>query len=251
MNRLLERLDEIGKSLKNSGHALALLGLGSVGLSIGRLDEYSDLDFFVISEKGFKGRYLNDLDWLNSIKPVAYAFQNTPDGYKVLFGDNIFCEYAIFEPDELRAIPFSKGRIIWKRDDFDGHICEPEAKDLPKEKNIDFLLGEALTNIYVGLGRYHRGEKLSGYKFISEYAFSRILEIMTLLEKPKDIEEDRYSISRRFEFRYPVQSGKISGMLLGYDRTIESADRILTFLNDNFTINQEMKKRVLDLIRQK
>jgi hypothetical protein len=251
MNRLLERLDDIGKSLKNSGHALALLGLGSVGLSIGRLDEFSDLDFFVICEKSFKDRYLNDLDWLSSIRPVAYSFRNSPDGYKLLFSDNIFCEYAIFESDELKNIPFSKGRIVWKKGDFDEHICEPVVKEMPKAKNIDFLLGEALTNIYVGLGRYHRGEKLSGYKFIQEYAFSRVLEIMTLLEKPKDIEEDCYSVSRRFEFRYPHQAGKISRMLLGYERTLESAMKILTFLDDNFAINQEMKKRILDLINKK
>jgi hypothetical protein len=45
---LLYRLDEIGKSLEKSGHALALIGLGSVGLELERLDQYSDLDFFVI-----------------------------------------------------------------------------------------------------------------------------------------------------------------------------------------------------------
>ena len=39
---LLKRLDEIGQSLERSGHALALLGLGSVGLELDRLDSYSD-----------------------------------------------------------------------------------------------------------------------------------------------------------------------------------------------------------------
>ena len=43
---LLKRLDDIGQSLERSGHALALIGLGSVGVELDRLDSYSDLDFF-------------------------------------------------------------------------------------------------------------------------------------------------------------------------------------------------------------
>ena len=51
---LLQRLDEIGGSLAQSGHALALLGLGSVGEELHRLDQYSDIDFFVIVDPGLR-----------------------------------------------------------------------------------------------------------------------------------------------------------------------------------------------------
>lgn len=47
---LLNRLDAIGHSLEKSGHALALIGLGSAGVETERLDSYSDLDFFAIVE---------------------------------------------------------------------------------------------------------------------------------------------------------------------------------------------------------
>ena len=42
---LLQRLDDIGQSLKDSRQALALLALGSCGVERDRLDQYSDLDF--------------------------------------------------------------------------------------------------------------------------------------------------------------------------------------------------------------
>ena len=51
---LLTRLDEIGKSLEDSGRALALIGLGSVGTETERLDEWSDLDFFAAVQPGEK-----------------------------------------------------------------------------------------------------------------------------------------------------------------------------------------------------
>ena len=49
---LLQRLDEIGQFLKDSNQALALLALGSCGTERERLDQYSDLDFFVIVKDG-------------------------------------------------------------------------------------------------------------------------------------------------------------------------------------------------------
>ena len=49
---LLQRLDEIGQSLKDSKQALALLALGSCATERERLDQYSDLDFFVIVKDG-------------------------------------------------------------------------------------------------------------------------------------------------------------------------------------------------------
>jgi hypothetical protein len=65
MNRtLLDRLDAVGRSLATRGDALALIGLGSVGLDCERSDERSDLDFFAIVEPGRKARYINSLVWL-------------------------------------------------------------------------------------------------------------------------------------------------------------------------------------------
>jgi hypothetical protein len=93
---LLERLEEIARSLEQSGHALALIGLGSVGLERERLDACSDLDFFAVVEAGHKRRYLDDLTWLRVLCPIAYSYANTRDGYKVLFADGVFCEFAVF-----------------------------------------------------------------------------------------------------------------------------------------------------------
>ena len=49
--RLLQRLDDLGGVVARRGDAIALLGVGSVGLDLDRLDEHSDLDFFVIVDR--------------------------------------------------------------------------------------------------------------------------------------------------------------------------------------------------------
>src|SRR5947209_255836 len=98
---LLGRLDAIAASLARREHTLALIGLGSVGDQLDRLDAYSDLDFFAIVEHGYKAAFIEDLTWLQETAPIAFSFQNTRDGHKVLFEDGIYAEFAVFDPGEL------------------------------------------------------------------------------------------------------------------------------------------------------
>src|SRR5262245_4400467 len=93
---LLDRLDAIARSLASRADAIALLGVGSVGRDLDRIDEHSDLDFFVIVDGAAKRRYLDDIDWLREAAPVVYDFENTVDGRKILFADGIYAEYAVF-----------------------------------------------------------------------------------------------------------------------------------------------------------
>ena len=111
---LLQRLDAIGRSLAHSPGALALIGLGSVGRELERLDEYSDLDFFVIVESGDKPAFLADLAWLAAAHPLVYRFRNTIDGYKFLYADGIYGEMAVFTPDELLTAAYAPGRLVWR-----------------------------------------------------------------------------------------------------------------------------------------
>ena len=235
---LLKRLDEIGQSLAQSGHALALIGLGSVGEELQRLDGHSDLDFFAIVEPGHKPRYLENIDWLSALCAVAYYFPNTKDGYKLLFADGIFCEFAVFEPQELQEIPFASGRIVWKHPDAPATIHKPPKEVAhPARRDREWLLGEALTNIYVGLGRDRRGEKLSAMRFIQWYAVDRLLELAEYIEPEQRVARDIFANERRFEQRYPGVASEIPAWLQGYERNRESALAILSFLEKHFEVN--------------
>lgn len=247
---LLKRLNEIGDSLKNSNNALALLGLGSVGKDLDRIDEYSDLDFFAIVKDGCKREYIDNLNWLSSITPISYKFLNSPDGYKIMFEDGIFCEMAVFESHELEAIPFSEGRLIWKSDDFNENLVTP--KRLPIINNhvdINWAVGEALTNLYVGLGRFHRGEKLSAARFIQNYAVDRILDLSQIIDTEIDYYKDIFQNERRYEKRFLNISKELPNFIGGYEKSIESALAILEFLDTHFEINQSMKQEILKLCK--
>jgi hypothetical protein len=245
---LLQRLDAIGRSLAQSDRALALIGLGSVGLELERLDAYSDLDFFVIVEPGCKRLYLDDLSWLSDIAPTAYQFANTVDGYKLLFADGVFCEFAVFEPDELAQIPFAPGRIVWKRPDVAETIGQPIKKNVGQAgRSREWLLGEALTNLYVGLGRERRGERLSAMRFIQGYAVDRLLELVEGTAAPAAAGRDEFALERRVEQRHPGIAPYLPLWLPGYGRNQESALAILEFLETRFVIEETMATAIRQL----
>ena len=245
---LLARLEDIGHSLERSGHALALIGLGSVGNELERLDEYSDLDFFAIIEEGFKQQYLHNLDWLASVCPIAFCYRNTVDGHKVLFIDDVFAEFAVFEPAELAHIPFSPGRIVWKRPEVSDALAVPQYLSAqPATASTEWLLGEALSNLYCGLCRWHRGERLSAARLIQVEAVNRTLELAKQLYSEQPFARDTYNDQRRFEKRYPELAQELPHFIQGYDRSPAATRAILFFLERNFAVSEAMVRVIRDL----
>jgi hypothetical protein len=246
---LLQRLDDIGRSLSNTPNALALIGLGSVGQETDRLDQYSDLDFFVIVESGCQQHFMEDLSWLTGIAPIAFHFPNTSDGYKLLFEDGIFCEFAIFDPPKLAKIPFASGRIIWKAAVMPDSIAHPPPAAPNQPKTEEWLLGEILTNLYVGLSREKRGERLSAMQFIQGFAVDRLTALSAYVETAVLAHLDLFDNRRRYETRYPGLAAHLPQFLQGYNKNRESAQAILTFLDQHFDLNQAIKEKIKALLR--
>ncbi|MDD2929741.1 MAG: hypothetical protein PHP05_02460 [Sideroxydans sp.] len=238
---LLDRLEEIGAVLARSGKALALIGLGSAGNETGRLDEFSDLDFFAIVENGHKYDFIDDLSWLSSICPVAFSYRNTRDGHKVMFSDDVFCEFAVFEFPELEQIPFAPGRIVWQRADVPDVLLQPAQHwQRQEERSIEWLMGEVLSNLYAGLSRQGRGEKLAAMRAIQVHAVERVLELAVRIETEAAAVRDIFAFERRYEQRYPDTARTLPRFMQGYQRNNESALAILDYLELHFEPNLAM-----------
>ena len=183
------------------------------------------------------------------IAPVAYYFANTPNGYKLLYEDGVFCEFAVFEETELAQAAFAPGRIVWKAPGVNEAIGIPKHHENGRQRpSTEWLLGEALTNMYVGLLRDHRGEKLSAMRFIQVYAINHILELSERVETATSAHQDKFSPERRYELRYPGMAQLLPTFLQGYERNRESALAALSFLDKHFDVNAAMKRAILRLV---
>lgn len=244
--QLLQRLTDIGLSLAATDKALALIGLGSVGLELDRLDDYSDLDFFVVVQDGCKAEFLANLDWLSRARPLIFTFKNTPDGYKVLFDDDIYAEFAVFELYELENTTYTEGRIVWKADDFDEQWRVPQKPPMSwKPESRKWLIGEIVTCLYVGLCRLKRGEQLSAWRFVQGHAFTLLLELIEFDQTDPSL--DVFSKDRRFEQRHLDWTANLSHFLQGYDRVTESAQEMLVYLDQCYAVDPNIKRVILAL----
>jgi hypothetical protein len=210
-----------------------------VGLEQERLDEFSDLDFFVIVEDGHQADFLHNIEWLTQVAPVAYFFQNTEDGYKLLYTDGVFCEFAVFEASQLSSIPFAAGRVVWKKPGVQDSLATPRQTPTKKQPETAWLLGEALTNLYIGLKRFARGEKLSAARFVQQYALDKVLLLASSFETAQTT-PDLFSFERRFEQRFPQTATLLAAMNQGYQNTPASALAILEFLEQHFAVPENL-----------
>ncbi len=238
---LLDRLDAIGRSLATHDDALALIGLGSVGVERERLDEYSDLDFFVIVRPGAKQRFFDNLDWLEAVTPVVFRYRGSRDGLHILFADSIYCEMAIFTVAELATAMYTPGRIVWKQPWVSEALATP-ARTPPAQTTppVEQLLGEIQCNLYVGLLRFRRGERLAAAREIQLYAVDRLLELAAYLEPEQTAARDPFARMRRFEQRFPDMAAHLGDFQQGYERTPQSAAAMLDFLAARFPLNEAM-----------
>ena len=246
---LLERLDAIGRSLAARPDALGLLGLGSVGRETARLDAHSDLDFFVVVRPGAKARCIDSLDWLAAARPLLWHFRNTADGHKALMDDGVFCEFAVFEPEELQRIPFAPGRWVWRRDELDPALGEPRvplpSATLPDEA---WLVGEILSNLVIGLQRLARGERLAAMRLIQVHAVDRLLELAE--RRAPAAARDPFALERRAEQRHPDLLPLLARVAQGYRGSAASACALLDGLQAYHSVPPQVAVHIRWLVRQ-
>ena len=248
VQRLLDRLDAIAASLKTQTGALALLGLGSVGLDVARADRFSDLDFFAIAEPQTAKALREDLGWLSSIQPLTFAHRNTADGWKVLFEDGIFAEFAVFSPEQLSHIPFQAGRLVWAQASFDTNLLTPTRH--ADSVDLQWAVSEALTCLYVGLGRFWRGERLAAQRMIQGNALDLVLKVMLAGDQSKQ-DTDPFNPSRRAEMIWPERRAFLEQACAGYGHCIEAAQILLNELTRFDPLSSGLVAAILILTSRK
>jgi hypothetical protein len=246
------RLTALAHELSLRDDALALLALGSVGIETHRLDAFSDLDFFVLVKDGAKARYLSNLDWLAAAHPLAWHFQNTADGHKALMSDGVFCEFAVFEVHELSRIPYSPGRFVWRRDVVDAALATSR-QALPGKHGADWLVGEALANLMVGLQRHARGEKLAAMRAVQVNALDRVLEFLEQRQpvgSDASVSRDPYNIERRIEMRNPQTRLNLPRWAGGYEQTVLAALALLDVLESYAVVPAAVSTHIVALSKR-
>ena len=207
--RFTEALTE---RLSNYGDVLALVALGSMAARDHLPDRFSDHDFFVIVRSGTQSWYRENLQWLPEHERIAFAFQETAHGMKVLYDDRHLLEFAVFDPDELHQARINRYRVLFDRVNLTPTLEQLAAREIfSSTVDIRFQSGQFLTHLLVGLWRYRRGERLSAFRFLREFALQELVQLtyaLAMAERP-DL-SDNLDPTRRFEMVYPAVGNELA-----------------------------------------
>ena len=235
-----ETLESLAWAAQKSSHAIALVGAGSAGAEIARMDQYSDIDFFLIVEDGFSSGFINDNSWFGRDLPIVFAFRDTDHGNKALLENGVFLEFAIFTQAELAQNGIPGLRTIWSKSGFS--LPDLSAKQ-PIVREVSFYVDQALSNLLVGALRLHRGERLAALAMIERYALSNLLTAFRV--KNNITVQDPFNIERRAEQSLGVD---FAALVQGYERLEQSLAKILAFAEENFDVNTSIVQSIRELL---
>lgn len=131
------------------------------------------------------------------------SIRETEHGLKVMYDIPHLIEFAVFDANELHGAKANDYHILLNRGDVDGIMAQISVRQ-PKpvyHPQRDLLMVLAL--LYVGAGRYARGEQLSAHVFIKHHLIHHLIPLLIYANPTDTAKLDNLDPFRRFELVYP------------------------------------------------
>ena len=205
---------DLGKSLEADPRVLGLVAVGSMARTGTAPDRWSDHDFFVVVAPGAQESFRSDLGWFPRGREIALSFRETAHGVKAVFDDGHLIEFAVFDPDELALARVNRYRVLLDRERI-GERLERVAVDTARAipPSDDWLVGQFLTNLLVGVGRHCRGERLSGRQLVASGALGHLAVLLARHGGVPAAGLDSLDPLRRFERVFPDLGRRLNAAL--------------------------------------
>lgn len=109
-------------------------------------------------------------------------------------------------------------------------------------------MNEALTNLYVGLHRDLRGERLSATRLIQVHAVDRLLTFLELTEPGAGNKQDAFVVERGAERRFGPDVLPLGRLVPGYDHNREAALTVLEWLEARVDVEKTLAAAIRQLV---
>jgi hypothetical protein len=211
--------DIIVRNLEADSRVLGLVAAGSMAQADHMPDEWSDHDFWIVTESGAQEIFRTDYTWLPDAEEIVLTFRETAHGLKIVYRHGHLIEYAVFDPEELRVTKINSFRVLLDREQIAERLAEIRQTTIQmfndNVRDEFFLFGQFLTNLLVGVGRHARGEHLSGHHFVKLKAVEHLLWLLARHLQPAqpDLLDD-IDPFRRVEFAFPEIGDALNQALL-------------------------------------
>ena len=182
---------------------IGLVAIGSMAEQNRTPDNWSDHDFFLIVHSGTQELFRQDLSWLPYTERIIITIRETEHGLKVMYDIPHLIEFAVFDANELHGAKANDYHILLNRGDLDGIMAQISVRQPKPDYHPQHDLLMVLSLLYVGAGRYARGEKLSAHVFIKHHLIHHLIPLLIYANPTDTSKLDNLDPFRRFERVYP------------------------------------------------
>lgn len=230
------------ETLARNPRVVGLIALGSMAEQDYLPDRWSDHDFFVVTEPDAQESLRTDLSWLPDHQRIAFWFRENIHALKVVYDTGHVLELVVFDEAEIEQAYANRYRVLLDRGDVTRRMAVAAARTAARQQSGDDAvdLGQFLVNLVVGVGRYYRGERLSGHTYVKVYAQDHLLRLLgKYVPAPQRSLLDNLAPSRRFEQVYPEPGAELDAIALlpppeAASRLLNLAERSLSAVMPDF-----------------
>lgn len=210
-------LSELQARLEPDSRVVGLVLAGSTANQSHPPDEWSDHDFFVVTESGVQEQFRTVFDWLPDHESIVLSVRETAHGLKILYASGHLIEFAVFDREEVGLARLNDYAVVFDRGgvaEAARHIASTERHVPAEPVTLPHEAGMFLCLLVVGAGRVARGEAISGQVFIRAYAVGHLLRALaTVLPASQPHQLDNLDVFRRFELVFPQAGAAINAAL--------------------------------------
>jgi hypothetical protein len=208
--------ERLRATLESARQVVGLVALGTTVDSIFR-DDWSDHDFWVITEAGAQDSFLKDLSWLPDAQNIAITVCHGKRYRTVVYCNRHKVEFAVLDVNEAGEGKAQRYGILIDRGQI-AELMESVHQATLKQAHTDQARPDALQNLCVLLWsaceRYCRGELLSARQYLDGFAVNQLLTLVSRSDS-ESVEEGKDALDprRRLELRSPVLATEVLSIL--------------------------------------
>ena len=198
--------ERLRASLESVPGVVGLVTLGSTADPTFR-DEWSDHDFWVITETGAQDSLVEDLSWLPDYQNILFEISHGKNRRTILFRNRHKVEFAVFDGSEVGSGKIERHQVLIDRDQVTELIANVYRETYRQAK----LRPEALENlcllVWSACELHARGELLHARQYLHGFAINQLLNL--LYSETSDERKDALDPRRRLELRAPELAAEL------------------------------------------
>jgi hypothetical protein len=207
--------EELRRRLEADARVVGLVALGSMAGRDYAPDAFSDHDFFVVTRPGEQEHFRRETGWVPEAGRLVLWMRETVHGVKALFDNGHLLEFAVFSPEELHLARVNRYRVLLDRGGMEETLAAVARNTAQQGAPDDgWLLGQFLTQLLIGAGRYARGERISGHSRVKEEALRHLVRLLArhVYSEHAALLDDLDAV-RRFERVFPALGQELNTAL--------------------------------------